>query len=132
MFLSEWIIFIKRIQVLSQGGKMSETHLLDPIDDGLTLRPSGAWAMQKLDYLMRYIDVFETSMRQKWQRRAYIDLFAGPGKCVDRKTGEVFLGSPLVALTTRYPFTEYWFVDKEQPNIDALSARRTARHILIG
>ena len=65
-------------------------------------------------------------MREKWQRRAYIDLFAGPGKCVDRKTGEIFLGSPLVALTTRYPFTQYWFVDNEQPNIEALSARCTA------
>ncbi len=105
---------------------MTQNKLLNPVDDGLLLRPSGSWAIEKLDYLRRYIDVFETSMRLKWEKRAYIDLFAGPGKCVDRNTGEIFLGSPLVALTTRYPFTDYWFVDNKQSNIDALSARYKA------
>jgi three-Cys-motif partner protein len=102
---------------------MSSEAYLKPIEDGLELRPSGGWAIEKLDYLRRYIDVFETSMRDKWAHRAYVDLFSGPGKCVDRKTGEIFLGSPLVALTTRYPFTEYWFADNDQTSIEALSLR---------
>lgn len=105
---------------------MSQDKLLKPVDDGHYLRPSGSWAIEKLDYLRRYIDVFETSMRGKWPRRSYIDLFAGPGKCVDRNTGEIFLGSPLVALTTKYPFTDYWFVDNDQVNFDALTARYSA------
>jgi len=33
------------------------------------MREAGAWAKEKLDYLKRYIDVFETSMRQKWSIR---------------------------------------------------------------
>jgi three-Cys-motif partner protein len=105
---------------------MSQNKLLNPVEDGHFLRPSGGWAQEKLDYLRRYIDVFETSMRKKWPRRGYIDLFAGPGKCIDRNTGEIFLGSPLVALTTKYPFTDYWFVDNDQKNIDALTARYNA------
>jgi hypothetical protein len=42
---------------------------LEPEDDGLTMRPAGSWAADKLDYLARYINVFETSMRNKWTVR---------------------------------------------------------------
>ena len=96
---------------------------LQPQSDGLLIRESGAWVAEKLDYLKRYIDVFETSMHQKWQNRHYIDLFAGPGKCVDRNTGAVYLGSPLLALSARYPFTGYFFVDHDPENISALRQR---------
>jgi len=84
---------------------------LEPQDDGLLTRSSGSWAVSKLDYLARYIDVFETSMRQKWAIRNYIDLMAGPGKDRVRDSGAILLGSPLLALVTRYPFTGYFFVD---------------------
>ena len=96
---------------------------LQPQDDGLLMRESGPWVVEKLDYLKRYIDVFETSMRKKWTRRHYIDLFAGPGKCVCRKTGVIHLGSPLLALTTKYPFTDYIFVDSNPENIVTLEKR---------
>lgn len=66
-----------------------------PQDDGLPARPSGEWAKEKLFYLKRYIHTFSTAMRDKpWRRRIYIDLFAGPGKCVIKKTQEYLLGSP--------------------------------------
>jgi hypothetical protein len=55
-------------------------NYLVPEDDGLPMRESGPWAQEKLDYLKRYIDVFETSMRQKWASRNYVDLLSGPGK----------------------------------------------------
>lgn len=98
-------------------------NYLQPQDDGLLMRESGPWVVEKLDYLKRYIDVFETSMRKKWPRRHYIDLFAGPGKCVCRRTGVVHLGSPLLALTTKHPFTDYTFVDSNPENITALQER---------
>jgi three-Cys-motif partner protein len=87
------------------------------------MRPSGAWAEQKLDYLARYIDVFEISMKDKWPIRNYIDLMAGPGKNRIPGSSEVFLGSPLLALTTRHPFTGYFFVDLEAKNTAALQTR---------
>lgn len=93
---------------------------LQPEDDGLPMRRAGLWARAKLDYLARYINSFETSMRQKWDVRCYIDLFAGPGKNRIRDTGEILLGSPLIALTTRYPFTGYFFVELSPEDADAL------------
>lgn len=98
-----------------------------PEDDGLPVRPSGDWAQDKLFYVKHYIDTFEKSMRGKpWRARIYIDLFAGPGKCQDRKTKEYFLGSPLLALTTEHPFTDYFFVDMDGENLETLKIRSRA------
>ena len=96
---------------------------LQPEDDGLPMREAGAWAAEKLDYLARYINVFETSMREKWPVRYYIDLLAGPGKNVVGNSGLVLLGSPLLALTTTYPFTDYFFSDLSKRNTQALQER---------
>jgi three-Cys-motif partner protein len=102
---------------------MTNPDYLRDVPDGLYTLPAGAWAAEKLDYLRRYIDIFETSMRKKWSQRNYIDLFAGPGKNVVKDTSEVFLGSPLLALTTRFPFTGYYFVNNNPIHIEALKLR---------
>jgi three-Cys-motif partner protein len=100
-----------------------DTYLL-PEDDGLPIRIFGNWTRQKLDYLERYVYMFETSMRQmKWCARCYVDLFAGKGKYRIENHKEVFLGSPLIALTTKHPFTHYFFADTIQENIDILRER---------
>lgn len=66
-------------------------------------------------------------MRQKkWCARCYIDLFSGKGKYRIEHQKEVYLGSPLIALTTKHPFTHYFFVDTEQENVEILSKRCNA------
>ena len=99
---------------------------MQPVPDGLKTRPSGAWVAERLDYVRRYIDIFETSMRSKWHQRNYIDLFAGPGKNVRKDTGEILLGSPILSLRTRYPFTGYFFADLDPSNVKALEQRCSA------
>jgi three-Cys-motif partner protein len=111
---------------------MNKTNLyLLPVEDGLLTRESGRWAEEKLDYLKRYIDVFATSMRKKWRKRNYIDLFAGPGKCKCRETNKVLLGSPILAITANYPFTNYIFVDSNKENTDALNKRIQASNQIL-
>lgn len=96
---------------------------LEPIDDGLPMRESGPWVAEKLDYVARYLNIFITSMKNKqWKALNYIDLFAGPGKCYD-DIGKVYLGSPLLALTTPYLFDHYLFVDSDPRNIETLRQR---------
>ena len=95
------------------------SDFLLPNDDGLPMRPSGRWVEIKLDYLARFINVFETAMKGKWRFRNYIDLMAGPGKDRIRGKNKVFLGSPLIALTTQYPFTGYFFVELVSKNVIA-------------
>jgi three-Cys-motif partner protein len=96
---------------------------LEPIDDGFLMRPTGPWAVEKLDYLHRLISVFEKSMRKLWSFRNYIDLLAGPGKNYVRQTKQVLLGSPLIALLTEFPFTGYYFIDNDPRNTQALQER---------
>lgn len=103
-----------------------EKYLL-PEDDGLPARPFGKWVAEKLYYLQGYIYRFETSMRERpWRRRNYIDLFAGSGKCHVTETGDFHLGSPLLALTTEHPFTNYFFADSDPENINVLQKRCSA------
>jgi three-Cys-motif partner protein len=91
-------------------------------EDGLSVRCVGKWAETKHFYLRRYIDIFTTAMRDKW-KLAYVDLFAGPGKCVRRDTGAFLDGSPLIALGTRFPFHSYHFVELNPQCMDALRSR---------
>jgi len=100
-----------------------EKYLL-PEDDGLPTRVFGIWTTEKLDYVRRYIDMFETSMKGKpWRQRNYIDLYAGTGKYRTEEDGEVYLGSALLALTTEHPFTHYYFVESNTKKLNILKQR---------
>jgi three-Cys-motif partner protein len=105
---------------------MTNPDYLRDVPDGLYSLPAGAWAAEKLYYLHHYINMFETSMRVRWPQRNYIDLFAGPGKNIVEGTKQVFLGSPLIALTTCYPFTGYYFVNTDPMETEALKQRCSA------
>jgi len=79
-----------------------------------------------VNQLARYVNVFETAMRNKWTYRNYIDLMSGPGKDRVRESNNILLGSPLIALTTPHPFTGYFFVDLFDENTRSLSQRCSA------
>ena len=98
--------------------------------DGLKTRPSGDWAKEKLGILQRFVSMFTTSMRQSpWAALNYIDLEAGPGKNRVKESDDVFLGSPLIALTTKYAFDNYFFVEKNQENFESLERRVRSSHL---
>jgi len=84
--------------------------------DGELTLTVGRWAKDKLFYIKRYCDIFNTGMKGRWAVRTYIDLFAGPGKCLVETTKEEIEGSPLLALSCKVPFTHYFFNDI-QPNV---------------
>jgi len=98
---------------------------LRPVDDGLPMRESGQWARNKLDILARYIRTSTIAMQDKpWRRRFYIDLQAGPGKnYVGEQLNQVFLGSPLLALTEGAGYTDYRFVELDATLANALIQR---------
>ncbi len=58
-------------------------------DDGHYARESGFWAEEKLFRWNRYIEITTTAMvgHRAWPNGvAYVDLFAGPGVCVNRES----------------------------------------------
>ena len=92
-------------------------------DDQLPLRCVGTWAREKLYYLQRYMNVFNSSMKGKWSKRAYVELFAGPGLGIVRDSGDIIEGSPLLAIRQLVPFTLYIFVDINRHAVEALEKR---------
>jgi len=62
-------------------------------------------------------------MKNRWQVRVYIDLFAGPGMNIIRPGATETDGSPLIALKSQVPFTHCFFNDLNPQFLAALRAR---------
>lgn len=80
----------------------------------------GPWVDRKTHFVDHYVGIFTNAMK-KWDRRVYIELFAGPGRSFNKKTGEFLPGSALRALGAN--FTDYIFVDMDARATDALQRR---------
>lgn len=96
-------------------------------NDGLPARDSGEWGKTKLDFLSRF-GPLALDATEPMPTRCYVDMFAGPGLNVGRRTGEEFLGSPLKALDLVGPrfgkaFTHAFFVNEESEAHQALGQR---------
>ncbi len=104
---------------------MADMHIyLQPQEDSLPTRPVRAWTKDKLHYLAGYLEQFVVAMRpQNWRALHYIDLFAGPGKGQVQESGEIVLGSPLMAITQQRRFDRYFFTDLDLASMDALEKR---------
>jgi three-Cys-motif partner protein len=96
-------------------------------DDCLT-PDAGDWAEEKGGLLSYYSDLFAASMKNKWKKRVYIDLFAGAGKVRVRESTKILLGSPLLALRVRVPFDRYIFCDHDPARLEALQRRVEREH----
>ncbi|MGA3094386.1 MAG: three-Cys-motif partner protein TcmP [Dehalococcoidales bacterium] len=92
-------------------------------NDRLPLRCIGFWAKDKLYYLQRYMSIFNSSMKDKWFKRAYVELFAGPGLGIVRDSGQIISGSPLLAVEQPVAFSRHIFVDINKAAVEALEKR---------
>lgn len=103
-------------------GPKHEADLCPRLDaDGLPARCVNEWSDEKLFYLRNYATIFSKGMKNKWANRAYLDLFAGPGRYRARPAGRFENGSPLIALGL--PFTHYFFSDLSADVFSALDER---------
>ena len=48
-------------------------------NDGLMTPEGGGWAETKYRLLALYDELFSTGMKNKWDQRVYLDLYAGAG-----------------------------------------------------
>lgn len=105
--------------------KIDESELLQA--DDLVLPEVGSWAKEKHRKVAYYCSLFSKSMKNKWDCRVYIDLFASAGKGKIRATEEIILGSPLLALNLDLGFDRHLFCESDDASMQALQAR-VARH----
>ena len=76
----------------------------------------GPWSEVKLDILREYASPYSRIVTAHGFHHLYIDAYAAGGSHISRTTGEIVLGSPLIALATEPPFREYHFIDAFEPS----------------
>ena len=101
----------------------SEPDALRVEDDGLICPEVGRWAESKYRLISLYDELFATGMKNKWDQRVYIDLYAGAGYSRIRETETRLKGSPILALTTQCPFDKYIFCEEQTELLGALTIR---------
>lgn len=92
-------------------------------DDGLVSPEVGGWAESKYRLLALYDELFSTGMKNKWDQRIYVDLYAGAGYSRIEGTSKFLKGSPIIALTVTHPFDKYVFCEGRDDLLSALKAR---------
>jgi three-Cys-motif partner protein len=102
----------------------SPEKFLLPEEDGLLTRKSQDYVRYKLNSLAYFIEATNVSMRNHWSERYYLDLFSGPGK--NNVEEHILLGSPLRALTAKFPATHFWLNELDSFNKTALEQRVNA------
>jgi three-Cys-motif partner protein len=80
----------------------------------------GSWTEVKLEILGDYAAPYSKILVANNLHHLYIDAFAAGGSHISRATGEVVPGSPLIALSTKPPFREYHFIDKNPARVEQL------------
>jgi len=86
----------------------------------------GIWSEVKLaiikEYASAYAKILDAKRRESIHslRWLYIDAYAGPGLHLSKATKEIVDGSPLIALKTTPPFSEYHFIDADPRRADQL------------
>lgn len=96
-------------------------------DDGLPTPEVGPWVEEKYGLVKLYYRLFSTGMKEKWDSRVYIDLYAGTGRSKIRGTNHILEASPLLALGVPDKFDKYIFCEKDRALIEALQ-QRVANH----
>jgi three-Cys-motif partner protein len=97
----------------------------------------GIWSEIKLDIVKEYASAYTKilSSKQWCKGHCYIDAFAGAGKHISRRTGELVPGSPLNALEVNPPFTDYYFIDMDSDRakgLEELSEENPNIHVYHG
>ncbi len=110
--------------------------LTPPKDDGLYIPTVGQQSKDKHYFLMRYIDIFTTSMKGKWKGLHYIDLFAGAGIEKLKESKELCWGSPMIATHAPKSFDKLHLCELNPKKFEVLKKRvtniRTDSQILRG
>ena len=100
---------------------MDESPSLE--DDGLHTPTVGIWSEVKYRLISNYAEMFSTSMRKKWDKRVFIDLFAGAGRARIKDSSQIVATSSLLAMGVTHPFDRYILCDAEARCIEALRDR---------
>ncbi|OGL50657.1 MAG: hypothetical protein A3H37_07610 [Candidatus Schekmanbacteria bacterium RIFCSPLOWO2_02_FULL_38_14] len=106
--------------------KNNDGNCLIPGSDGLPIQCVGPWVENKYFFLEKYLNA-SCEARRKFADKdnaVFIDLFAGPGKCIIRnEKREIDSGGIRALKRDEAPFNEYFYFDLCSSNTEALEKR---------
>jgi three-Cys-motif partner protein len=108
---------------LKGNKRRSKGVAMSVFDDGLPCPEVGKWADDKHSLVSLYAKLFSTGMKDKWDERVYIELYAGAGCSKIRDTSTTIAGSPLRALKLDHSFDKYIFCEQQPALLEALRKR---------
>ena len=82
-------------------------------------RFGGAWTIEKLDIIYKYLNFYTTALKNKKFIKYYVDGFAGEGTIV-LSNGLEIEGSASVALNIDNPFDRYVFIELSEEKVGKL------------
>jgi len=97
------------------------------LDDGLIIPEVGAWSEEKYKHIMYYTGLFTKSMKNRWSKLVYIDLFSGAGLVKLRNSYKIIEAIPLRVLSLQDKYDLYIFSDIDSEKISALDKRIKTR-----
>lgn len=93
-------------------------------DDGFKLPdPVGSWSEKKYSLVGGYCEIFNKGIKNIFENRVYIDLFAGSGYAPIKGRNKILRSSALIALSIPTSFTKYIFCEIDDEKINALRSR---------
>ena len=100
-----------------------DDNALEVQPDGLPYNDVGLWTEEKHRLVAYYAAQFSGAMKEKFQKRVYIELYAGAGYSRIRDTDRIIPGSPINALCLKDPFDKYIFCEADADKREALQIR---------
>src|SRR5438445_8447200 len=87
-------------------------------DDRLICPEVGTWTETKLRLVSLYAKLFSSGMKNKRDKRVYLELYGGAGYSKVRGTSRIIAGSPLRALTLPDTFDKYIFCEENPEKLE--------------
>jgi len=93
-------------------------------DDGLIVNNEHHWSVVKLLILGGWSYVYTTIIPNYFEKFFYVDLLAGAGAIKVQETGDVIIGSPLIAyFYSRNDFKKMFLIELDEKKFSALKER---------
>lgn len=93
------------------------------IDDELLTPEIKMHSLDKYRVIRYFLNIFSKSMKNRWNNRVYIDLFASAGRSRVENENKIVPGSPLLALGVDVKFDKYIFCEKDPLYANVLEKR---------
>ena len=110
-------------QVEFSGVTAQDYNAMEVQPDGLPYKDVGLWTEEKHRLVAYYAAQFSGAMKDTFQKRVYIELYAGAGYSQIRESDRIIPGSPINALNLKDPFDKYIFCEANAEKREALQVR---------